>query len=81
MGHTQTECHAVLSRLFGYLDGEIAGDDRAAIDRHLAECVACARRFGFEGELKALIRRKCEGRLPPAELTEAIRIRLRESSP
>ncbi len=77
MGHAETECQAVLSRLFEYLDGEVVDEDRGAIDRHLEVCVDCARRFGFEAELKAIIRRKCEGKPVPKGLSDLVRSRVR----
>lgn len=77
MENTQTECQAVLSRLYAYLDGEIAEGEAGEVDRHLEMCVECARRFGFERELKELVRRKCDEGVSSPGLTDIIRERLR----
>lgn len=78
MENTETECRAVLTRLYVYLDGEAAEADCAEIGRHLDRCVQCARRFGFERELKELVHRKCGGVTQRTGISDLIRTRLRE---
>jgi len=77
MEHSETDCRAVLARLWQYLDGEIAGGDCAGIEAHLEECGYCVDRYGFEREFKLMIRIKC-GEPAPSDLAERIRARLRE---
>jgi anti-sigma factor RsiW len=35
------ECAEVAERLWEYLDGELAAEEAAAVDRHLAGCPTC----------------------------------------
>ena len=53
MSHKVLECDEVITRLFAYLDGEIADTERADIDRHLERCRDCFTRAEFERQLKA----------------------------
>jgi len=65
-------CHE--AEAFGqtYLDGELAGLDREAVERHLAGCGACMRRVRIEGRFKAAVR----AHLPRPEVPLALRQRL-----
>jgi len=46
-------CGQVLDRLSDYLDGDLAGQPREAVEMHLRGCDGCAR---FGGELQATVR-------------------------
>ncbi len=72
MDHAQTNCREVLAKLFLYLDGEVAGLTCAEIEAHFEYCVGCAKRLGFERELKQLLAQRCGGSAP-SELLERIR--------
>jgi len=77
VGHAETDCRAVLERLYLYLDGEIAGEECATIQIHLEECNGCLHRYGFERDFKELIHRKCsEGKMPET-LAERLRANIR----
>ena len=39
-----------------YVDGELAGIDREAVERHLSGCASCLRRVRLEGRFKAAVR-------------------------
>lgn len=78
MADAEADCRALLARLSLYLDGEIAGVDCAEIERHLQDCGPCLRRYGFERDLKELIRATCCERQVPAGLVERVRGLLRE---
>jgi anti-sigma factor RsiW len=62
-------------RLSEYLDGELAGAERAALEAHLAECPGCARTVE---ELRRVVgrARALEDRAPTGELWPAIAARI-----
>lgn len=65
MENAETDCRAVLAKLYEYLDGEIAGEVCSAIQAHLGVCVDCHHRMDFEREFKFVVRTRCsEGRAP-----------------
>lgn len=78
MENAETHCREALKRLYPYIDGEIAGLECMEVERHLAECGDCLQHFGFERELKELIRRKCSGEAVPDGLADRMRARLRD---
>ena len=59
-----SECEDALHELYGYLDGELTDERRAAIQRHLDDCQPCAEPYDFEAELREVIRRKCQEQVP-----------------
>jgi anti-sigma factor RsiW len=65
-------CHE--AEAFGqtYVDGELAGVDREAVERHLVGCAACMRRVRLEGRFKAAVR----AHLPRPEVPFVLRQRL-----
>lgn len=77
MENAETDCRAVLAKLYLYLDGEIDAVDCGAFERHLRECGPCLQVADFERELKMVIRRKCSGEAVPPGLAERLRARLR----
>jgi anti-sigma factor RsiW len=60
--------------LSGYLDGELAPDERRWWDEHLARCPACRDELGRLRALSASLRRQ----LPPREPSSAFREELRQ---
>jgi mycothiol system anti-sigma-R factor len=58
------QCRDALHELYGYLDGELTPERRAAIHHHLDNCLPCAEPFDFEAELRSVIRRKCQEQVP-----------------
>lgn len=77
MANAETDCRAVLEELYLYLDGEIAAERCDVIQAHLDACTDCLRRFGFERDVKELVRRKCREGAPPPGLAELLRSRIR----
>lgn len=73
-------CEEALRHLGRYLDGELPGDELAAIAHHLADCYPCADRASFEGQVRALVRRVCAPEHPPSTLIVRVRARLNEIS-
>jgi mycothiol system anti-sigma-R factor len=64
MSEPKSQCQDALHELYGYLDGELTDDRRAAIHRHLDECQPCAEPYDFEAELREVVRRKCQEQVP-----------------
>ena len=64
MSEPKSQCQDALHELYGYLDGELTDDRRAAIHRHLDECQPCAEPYDFEAELRDVVRRKCQEQVP-----------------
>lgn len=79
MGYAETDCRAVLERIYLYLDGEIAGEECTYIQVHLESCTGCLHRFGVEQDFKELVHRKCREDAIPAGLVERIRANIREA--
>ena len=75
MSEPTSQCQDALHELYGYLDGELTDDRRAAIHRHLDGCQPCAEPYDFEAELRQVIRRKCQEQVPPA-LVDKVRTAL-----
>ena len=74
MSEPKSQCQDALHELYGYLDGELTDDRRAAIHRHLDECQPCAEPYDFEAELRMVIRRKCQEQVP-----ETLRAKVRKA--
>ena len=64
MTDPNSECRDALHELYGYLDGELTDERRAAIHRHLDGCQPCAEPYDFEAELREVVRRKCQEQVP-----------------
>ena len=64
-------------QLSDYLDGELTGDERSAVDAHLRSCAACA---AVLNDLKRVVARagSVEARPPQADLWGGIAARLNE---
>lgn len=56
MTPTDIDCELALRRLFDFLDHELDGEDREAMQRHLQACRACYSRAAFEQRLKGKLR-------------------------
>ena len=64
-----SDCNETLRELEAFLDGELSGDVRQAIDSHIGGCNHCLEAFDFHAELKAVIREKCQNdEMPPGLL-------------
>ncbi|HWS58516.1 MAG TPA: mycothiol system anti-sigma-R factor [Actinotalea sp.] len=69
------DCSEALSRLFEFLDAEIAEADADRIRAHLADCEGCLSEYDVEHHLKSLVRRSC-AEVAPRELHLRIRQQL-----
>jgi mycothiol system anti-sigma-R factor len=75
MPEPTSQCRDALHELYGYLDGELTDERRAAIHRHLDGCQPCAEPYDFEAELREVLRRKCREQVPErlvAKVREAL---------
>ena len=52
MNAPTTSCEEALRLLASYIDGELAGDERIDLERHLQTCRSCYSRAEFETRLK-----------------------------
>jgi anti-sigma factor (TIGR02949 family) len=75
------ECPEVTDRLWEYLDGELAAEEAALVDRHLAGCPVCRSHHRCDGALLVLIVRSLSAPCPaPQSLFVAVRERLADVS-
>ncbi|MBA3497551.1 MAG: zf-HC2 domain-containing protein [Gemmatimonadales bacterium] len=73
----RVECAEVTDRLWEYLDGELAAEEAAAVDRHLAACSFCRMRHSRDRSFLVLLVQSLHRPCPaPAPLRLAIRARL-----
>lgn len=69
-------CSDVLARLSDYVDGDLAADERARLELHLAGCDGCAR---FGGEFSATVRALHAHLAGAARVPDRLRARFREA--
>jgi anti-sigma factor (TIGR02949 family) len=50
------DCERALQRIFQFIDQELDGEDREAMQQHLDTCRSCFSRAEFERRLKAKLR-------------------------
>lgn len=71
-----TDCNDALRELYTFLDGELTDESRRQIANHLDDCGSCVDVFDFEVELRLVLQRKCQERVPvelKAKIADAIR--------
>lgn len=61
-----SDCDDALHELYVFLDGELTAEKRRQIARHIDECGPCLEVFDFEVELRRVVQRKCQERVPDA---------------
>jgi len=57
-------CHEAARRLWEYLDGAVAEDDRRRLEEHLARCRRCCAELEFAEELRGFLRRSAQEEIP-----------------
>ena len=67
-----SECDRAISRLYEFLDHELASADEDEIREHLAACEPCLDTFDAETALKNLVKRGCSGDVAPEHLRAKI---------
>jgi mycothiol system anti-sigma-R factor len=71
------ECREVIDRLWEYLDDELATEEAAAVQHHLAGCPTCHPRCRCDRAFLLVIVRSLTMPCPvPAGLSESVRARL-----
>lgn len=60
-------CHSTIERLTPFVDGALAGTERADVERHLAACPSCRAAEGLERGGRALLQARA-GRLRQGEM-------------
>ena len=65
-----SDCKDALHQLYGFLDGQLTDDKKAAIQHHLDSCQPCAEPYDFEAELRNVIRRKCAEQVPASVMAK-----------
>jgi anti-sigma factor (TIGR02949 family) len=53
---TAFDCDQVLTKVYDYLHGELAEDERSGIEQHLPECSDCSKEYALESTITAKIR-------------------------
>ncbi len=75
---TSDDCAEAAEFMRSYVDGELAGPDREAYERHLVGCERCKGMTRFEGRFKAAVRGHLPRRQVPQMLHNRIRVALAE---
>lgn len=65
------DCEETLRELEIFLDGELEGSARDAIQAHLGGCMDCLQAFDFHAELRTVISAKCQNdEIPPGLMSK-----------
>ncbi len=51
----EIDCEKALQQIFQFIDHELGGDEREAMQRHLHTCKSCFSRAEFERRLKGIV--------------------------
>ena len=70
-------CSEVLSRMYFFIDHELADADSSDIQQHLDDCGPCLREVDLERIVKALVARSCIERAP-VELRQRVMFSIRQ---
>lgn len=57
-------CAEAVEQLWAYLDGELAPEDKAALEEHLGFCRVCCGEVEFAEELRSFLARSAAEELP-----------------
>jgi len=75
--HDKEPCSEVLSRMYFFIDHELADADSHDIQQHLDDCGPCLREVDVERIVKALIARSCVEHAP-VELRQRVMFSIRQ---
>ncbi|NIP57462.1 MAG: hypothetical protein GWM92_04925 [Gemmatimonadetes bacterium] len=71
-GGEMISCEEALGRLFEYLDGELEGDRKTQVARHLEVCKRCYPRLCFEQAFLEAVQRVSRGENAPERVKQRI---------
>ena len=71
-------CMEALKEVERFLDGELDGELRIKVEKHLTGCNPCMERAEFRRHLKVMIAAKCTGDAPPPALLIRVRAIIEE---
>jgi mycothiol system anti-sigma-R factor len=71
-------CLEALKEVERLLDGELEGELRLKVEKHLSGCNPCMDRAEFRRHLKVMIAHKCSGDAPPPALLIRVRAIIEE---
>ena len=71
-------CMEALKEVERLLDGELEGELRIKVEKHLSGCSPCMDRAEFRRHLKVMIAAKCSGDQPSPELLIRVRAIIEE---
>ena len=75
--HEKNPCSEVLSRMYFFIDHELADADSSEIQQHIEDCGPCLREVDVERIVKALIARSCVEHAP-VELRQRVMFSIRQ---
>ena len=71
-GRLNPSCGEVYANIFPYLDHELAAEERAELERHIAACPGCEDHFAFDGAFLRFVRQRAPRTLMPTALQERL---------
>lgn len=77
MTDNQDPCSEVLSRMYFFIDNELADADSHEIQQHIDDCAPCMHEVDVERIVKGLIARSCSEHAP-VELRQRVMFSIRQ---
>jgi mycothiol system anti-sigma-R factor len=77
MPYDESDCSAVLDRMFFFLDNELDQADCSQIQQHLDECGPCLAKYDLERTVKTLVARSCP-EVAPEGLRQRVMLSIRQ---
>ncbi len=78
---TKKSCDDAITKIYGYLDGEISPMKRVMVRLHLRRCSGCGNAFSFERRLQIVIRQRCQEEVPASVMAKLREIVADEQNP
>ncbi len=81
MHRERLDCEEMFRRLEDYVDRELSADEAQLVEKHLADCEACALEYSFETGFVREVKKKLRKIEAPADLRKRISKALRALPP